>query len=723
LWAVWAVAILLLWRGCSVARAADAQAPRPESPGRLRAGAHAIDITPTKFPVIVNGGFLERTASTVHDPLHARCLVLDDGATRMAIVVVDSCMMPRPLVDRAKALAAKATGIRPERMMISATHTHTAPSVMGALGTGADLDYAKALPALIAKGIELAAGKLAPARVGWAVAEDYEHVACRRWLRRPDRPDVDPFGLKTVGAMMHPGHNNPAYVGPAGPVDPDISMLSVQSADGRPLALLANYSMHYVGSQAVSADYFAVFASKFAGLIGADKLDPPFVAMMSQGTSGDTWLRDYGAPVKPRPDCEAYGDAVARRAHEAYKTITYSDRAPLAMSEKTLTLSRRLPDAKRLAWARKLAAAAKGRPPKSRPEVYALEQLHLRAEPKRELKLQAVRIGEFGITAIPCEVYAVTGLKIKARSPLRATMNITLANGSEGYIPPPEQHALGGYTTWPARTAGLEVGAEGKIVAAVVGMLADVSGRPARREVDMRGPYAKAVLASKPLAYWRMNDMNGPRATDAGGKDTGGTYEGAMAFYLRGPASDAFGGAGRINRAVHFIDGRLSATLDGLGRDYTVEMWFLNTMPTDARAVTGYLFSRGRDGAKDAPGDHLGLGGTHAAGGRLFVFNGDARNDLLAGTTRLRPGVWNHVALVRDGVKVTVYLNGKASAEVSGAMASGCGADVRQVFIGGRSDGMFNFVGKIDEVALYGRALGGAELSAHWSVGKVKAGK
>ena len=61
----------------------------------LRAGAHAQDVTPEKFPVSVNGGFADRKATAENDPLHARCLVLDDGKTKLAIVVVDSCMIPR----------------------------------------------------------------------------------------------------------------------------------------------------------------------------------------------------------------------------------------------------------------------------------------------------------------------------------------------------------------------------------------------------------------------------------------------------------------------------------------------------------------------------------------------------------------------------------------------------------------------------------------------------
>ena len=103
--------------------------------------------------------------------------------------------------------------------------------------------------------------------------------------------------------------------------------------------------------------------------------------------------------------------------------------------------------------------------PQSQPEIYALESIYLNERPRTELKVQALRIGDLGIAALPNEVFAISGLKLKGSSPFTATFNIELANGSEGYIPPPEQHKLGGYTTWPARTAGLEVNAEPQIVA------------------------------------------------------------------------------------------------------------------------------------------------------------------------------------------------------------------------------------------------------------------
>ncbi|HWB95561.1 MAG TPA: hypothetical protein VG672_02635, partial [Bryobacteraceae bacterium] len=212
---------------------------------QLRAGAYAIDITPPRFPVVVNGMFFERVAQQASDRIHARCLVLDDGATRIAIVVVDSCMMPRELIDQAKETASKKTGIPVNHMLVSATHTHSAPSAMGVLGTPPDEEYVRYLPGKIAEGIEVAAQHLAPARIGWASVEDYEHTHCRRWIYRPDKMLTDPFGVASVRANMHPGYQNPNAIAPAGPVDPELPVVALKSPEGRPIALLANYSLHY----------------------------------------------------------------------------------------------------------------------------------------------------------------------------------------------------------------------------------------------------------------------------------------------------------------------------------------------------------------------------------------------------------------------------------------------------------------------------------------------
>ena len=146
----------------------------------LRAGAYAIDISPAAYPVIVNGMFTERTAEKAFDPLHARCLVLANADTQMAIVVVDSCGIMREYLDEAKELASKATGIPANRMLISATHTHSAPSAWPVLGSRVDANYVPLLIRQIARGIELAQKNLAPAEIGWGVIENHDDDFCRR---------------------------------------------------------------------------------------------------------------------------------------------------------------------------------------------------------------------------------------------------------------------------------------------------------------------------------------------------------------------------------------------------------------------------------------------------------------------------------------------------------------------------------------------------------------
>ncbi len=167
---------------------------------------------------------------------------------------------------------------------------------------------------------------------------------------------------------------------------------------------------------------------------------------------------------------------MARAAFEAYKTIEYHNWVPLEMREQRLTLDVRMPSEQEAAKARQFIKTFAGRKPMNWEEVYAREIIELSRMPAtRELKLQAIRVGDLGIAAIPCEVYGCTGLAIKAASPFKATMNISLANGCEGYIAPPEQHKLGGYTTWRARTSCLEELAEPKIKATLVGLLVEVA--------------------------------------------------------------------------------------------------------------------------------------------------------------------------------------------------------------------------------------------------------
>lgn len=687
----------------------------------FRAGASAVDITPETFPVIVSGGFFPKTATVVLDPLHARSLVLDDGETRVAITIVDSGMLPREIIDEAKSMASQATGIPISRMLVAATHTHAAPAAVAALGSSEDPTYVRLLPGRIAESIRRASAVLAPACIGWTHVEDWDHTFCRRWITHPDKMIEDPFGARSARAMMHPGYQNPDYVSPAGPVDPDLWLFALRSPDGRPMALLANYSMHYFGSAPLSADYYGRFSAGIGALIGAPDDGPPFVGMMSQGTSGDLHWMDYSRPKRDTYTIDQFAAEMLQVAAGAYARIRFEEWVPLKMAETRLTLRRRVPDPARMTWAQDVIAAVGNRPPATKTEVYAREQLLLAQTPERELKFQALSIGHLGIAAMPTEAFALTGLKIKAMSPLESTFTIELANGAEGYVPPVEQHALGGYVTWPARTAGLEIGAEEKITHTLLELLERVAARPRRPWEERHGPYAQAVLESGPFAYWRLNEFGPPVAIDASENGRHATYEGHVAFYLPGAQSRAaerstrpeqpspFSGD-RVNRAPYFAGGRMRAALGGLGHTYSVSLWIWLALADDP-PFAGRCFlareSRGRD-----DGEYLGISGTVVAPRHVFFRTGGVNAERHVGADVIEPRTWNHVVLVRGPRAASVYLNGELQIPVRGGVERTQSGAL--LILGGGGEGDLGFEGKLDEVSVHDRELTAKEISAQY---------
>jgi hypothetical protein len=199
-----------------------------------------------------------------------------------------------------------------------------------------------------------------------------------------------------------------------------------------------------------------------------------------------------------------------------------------------------------------------------------------------------------------------------------------------------------------------------------------------------------------------MDELCGPEAADVLNRHVA-MYETGVVYYLDGARSDQFNAPGEINRAPHFAGGRMRTRIPEIGKTYSVSMWFWNGIPNDARPVAGYLLSRGRDHALGAPGDHLGIGGTEGHTGRLIFHNGDESDQVLGGRTVIERWTWNHVVLVRDGDKVSVYLNGDL--EIEGTAHAPIPPTVGQFFVGGRCDGDSNFEGRLDETAIYGRAL------------------
>lgn len=446
----------------------------------LRAGAATSNITPP-LGVSLNGGMQDRSATHIHDELHARTLVLAQGDMTLAIVVCDSCMLPRAVLDKAKHLAHGHTGIPMDRMLISATHTHTAPTATGVFQSEPEAEYCEFLVRRISDCIRRAAHNLEPAQVGWGVGREATQVFNRRWKMRERFAMTDPFG-RPDRVRMNPPQASADLVEPAGPIDPEVGVLAVRSLAGRPLALLANYSLHYVGGTGtgdVSSDYYGEFAERTSQLLAADEGDPPFVAMMSNGTSGNINNINFRAAPQARESyvqIRAVAALLAAEAARVAKEIEYRTNVTLAMREAKLRLARRPTPKDDVARAKFILSKASGGMLSGVEAIYARETVLLNEYPPFvETMCQAVRIGELGIAASPCETFVETGLAIKAASPLKPTFTIELANDYCGYLPTAEQHQLGGYETWRARSSFLEVEAEARVRTTILEQLAAVA--------------------------------------------------------------------------------------------------------------------------------------------------------------------------------------------------------------------------------------------------------
>jgi hypothetical protein len=218
-------------------------------------------------------------------------------------------------------------------------------------------------------------------------------------------------------------------------------------------------------------------------LLHADRQDPPFVGIMSNGTSGDVnnidFLGTQTRPTGPYAQIRAVADEVAKEVVRVYGTLHFQSAITLDSTQAELSLGVRKPSPAEVEQAREILAKAKN--PKqleTLPEVYAGETVQMAEYPDhKQVLLEAFRIGSLGIASIPCETFAETGLELKKKSALQPMFTIELANGYNGYLPTPEQHKLGGYETWRAKSSYLETEASTKITATLLDLITQLANR------------------------------------------------------------------------------------------------------------------------------------------------------------------------------------------------------------------------------------------------------
>jgi len=443
-WAA-AVCLIVLVPGCT----------SPSAHRSLRVGLATRDITP---PVgyRLAGYFYERRSTAAHDPLHAKAIVFRQGDSRFAWVVCDLCQTSPEVVEQARAAASRKTGIPPDNIVVTSTHTHTGPDYFGPLSdhlhrlataanNGADpaqtIDYPAFLAGRIVEAIVEADASATPADIRVTSAEQQGLAFNRRYV------------MKDGTVAWNPGKLNPKIDKPAGPIDPQIQYLWVtRPASTQPTAVVTNFALHpdTVGGTQFSAD-FAYYLER--GLRNA--LGDNLTSIFAQGTCGNINHVDVSTDRKQGgfDEAERIGSALARgaepQAAAARPVARPVARPSLAVATTRVELPLQQYTPEEIADARALFAKIQDRKLAFLVGVKATKIVRIydrHGGRPISARVQAVRLADdTAVVFLPSEVFVEFGMEIKRRSPFAHTLVVELANESFGYIPTRKAFEEGAY--------------------------------------------------------------------------------------------------------------------------------------------------------------------------------------------------------------------------------------------------------------------------------------
>jgi hypothetical protein len=407
-----------------------------------------VRITPPVGSRLV-GQFDERIMVDVHDHLYARAMVVDDGASKVALVSCDLLSLRRSTVARARELIGELAGLPGQHVMISATHTHDGPVVAhgdargypepylaSGFTTPVDDEYLAMLPRWIASAVCLASRGLVEARVGSGSGREERATFNRRYLAADGT--VRMHGSAPDGVEI---------VGPEGPTDPEVGVLFAEDADGNLLSALVNYTCHPTAAGhelSASADY----CGYLTGTVARGKQARGEVLFVNGAYA------NVGPVGRYSPDRREYGfgraeyvgTLVGAEAVRAIEAAEPEDAAPLRVLAETVELPIREIDDDALASARAVLADRTGG---LIDRVCAQEVLLLgwerRQRPTVPAEVQVIALGDTALVGIPAELFVEFGLEIKRRSPFRRTFVAGGTNGMVGYVPTEVAFRNGGY--------------------------------------------------------------------------------------------------------------------------------------------------------------------------------------------------------------------------------------------------------------------------------------
>ena len=416
----------------------------------LRVGTGSVNLQ-ADDSMVVAGSILPRHVKGQEGELRAVAIVIEKPpAPKLAIVVCDVIVVTREDVQVALAEIEKTTGISPANILISATHTHHAPSTIVVHGYDRDEVFCQRVREGIIRAVQQADANLIDE------SHFYFHQGEENTIGGNSRL------LLADGTIWWVGPRTDA-VRPTGPFDPQLPIFTFRDADDQLQALMYNHSTHTIGTcngDVRSPSFYGLTAQELEAELGGSVCFLP-------GAFGSTHnVTEVPPPEAVRRLKEAITDAM-----EQAKPMPVDKLASLQrpFTFKVRTFNETVEDEKVSSYCRKRVpdgADSTISVFRNMRQVLAPQQGQL-----RETTLIAMVIGEVAIVGVPGELFTGLGVELKERSPFKHTYVVSLANDWMGYLPDREAHTLGGYQTWMGLHSYAEEGTGERMVDECIRML------------------------------------------------------------------------------------------------------------------------------------------------------------------------------------------------------------------------------------------------------------
>jgi hypothetical protein len=392
----------------------------------VKAGFAEIDISPPMGTKKI-GWIREIIIDEARDPIFARAAVFDAGEGKIAFVQLDLlCILAEDVAEIRRRIR-DACGFPGECVMVSTTHNHAGPAVVGLGEVDRDAAYVKAMIEKIVAVFREALESLREARVGVGSAREWRLSHNRRMVMRDG----------TV--YTHSGYGNPNALYVEGPLDPEVGVWAARDTDGNLLGALVNFACHpthHGGDTILSAGFPGVLAREM-------KARGCPVTLFINGAAGNL---SSGDPLSgPEDPMEGLGQRLAESSMRAMDGIKWRDDARLDARSVNLALPLREVNDDEIRGTtrgaqRFIDAAIYDR---SMPDLVKF----LRETGRFDAEVQALSLDEFTFVSVPVELFVQLGLRIKERSFPRRTFVAAFTNGYGGYAPHREAFERGGYET------------------------------------------------------------------------------------------------------------------------------------------------------------------------------------------------------------------------------------------------------------------------------------